>query len=64
MSPYRILFALLGFLGFVGVIPIWMHFTSPTYVGSLPVEVQFLSGMALPAFIAMYLASWLDPGGA
>lgn len=63
MSPYRILFALLAFLGLVAVVPIWMHFTGATYLSGLPVEVQFLANMTLPVLAALLLASWLDPGG-
>jgi hypothetical protein len=57
-----ILFALLGFLGLVAVVPIWRHFIGPR-ASSFPVEVQFLAALTLPATIAIYLASQLSPGG-
>jgi len=56
------LFALLGFLGLVAVVPIWRYFIGPRASG-FPVEVQFLAALTLPATIAIYLASQVSPGG-
>lgn len=65
MSPYRILFALVGFFGLVGIVPIWLQFSTTRVANSsLPVEIQFLAAISLPAVVAMWLASQLDPGGA
>lgn len=54
-------FALLMFLGFVAVVPAWMHFTNVRANG-LPLEVQFLLGLSLPAVAAIALASWVQGG--
>lgn len=56
------LFALLGFLGLVSVVPIWRHFIGPRTAG-LPVEVQFLAALTLPATVAIFIASQVSPGG-
>ena len=62
MDIFRLPFALIAFLGFVMALPAWMYFTSGS-VGTLSTEASFIAGMILPATAALYLASWLQPGG-
>jgi len=63
MNVYQVGFALVAFFGLVATMPIFMQFTSNEWVGSLPLEVQFLASMMPPAFALLLLASWADPGG-
>jgi hypothetical protein len=64
MNVYEIGFALVGFLSFVAVIPVAMFFIQDYQsVSALPVEVQFLAGLVLPATGVLFLASWVQPGG-
>lgn len=62
MRAAGFMFALFGFLGLVGAVPIWQHFVGPR-ASAYPLEVQFLAAMSLPATIAIFLASQLGPGG-
>jgi len=55
------LFGLLMFMGFVAVVPAWMHFTTSRPTG-LPTEAEFLLGLTLPAISAIALGSWLQGG--
>lgn len=58
----QIPFALLGFLGLVAVVPVWVHFYD-AYSGPLTTEAEFLAGLILPMMIALFLASWVQPRG-
>lgn len=63
MSPFRVPFALLGFLGIVAVVPVWMWFlTSHPAASALTVQDQFLATMVLPVLAALFIASWIEPG--
>jgi hypothetical protein len=62
-SPYATPLALIGLIGFVAFIPAWLWFLQDRSAG-LPLEVQVLAGMALPALAILFLVSWLQPGGA
>lgn len=65
MSPYRFPFAIFGFFTFVAVVPAWLWFLrSHPSEANLPIEVQFLASMVLPATLLLFIGSWLQPGGA
>lgn len=62
MNAFKMPFALLGFFGLVAVVPAWVWFVhSYPSVSSFSVEEKFLLDLMLPALIALYLASWLQP---
>lgn len=65
MRPERFPLALMGFFAFVAVVPVWGYFVY-TYMNfnSLPVEFTFLATLSLPAALLLYLAGWINPGGA
>lgn len=64
MKPFDVPFALLGFLGFVAVVPVWMWFTTQhPAIEQLQMEARFLVQFSLPASLLFYLASWFGPGG-
>lgn len=62
-SPYATPLAFFALIGFVALIPAWMWFLQDRSA-ALPLEAQFLAGIALPALAILFLASWLQPGGA
>jgi hypothetical protein len=63
VNVFKLPFALLTFLGFVAMVPIWMWFVNSHPNGSsLPIEAQFLAGLVLPATVALFTASWLGGG--
>lgn len=62
MNVYQIGFALLTFFAIVAVLPAWMWFLGE-YGSRLPTEAHFLAQLMLPALSALYLASWINPGG-
>jgi hypothetical protein len=63
MNVWYFPFALIGFMGFVMVMPGWMHFLG-THSGNLSTEGQFLISLVLPATVLLYIVSWIQPGGA
>nr|ADE29189.1 hypothetical membrane protein [uncultured virus] len=54
---------LFALFGFAVVLPPWGHFIS-TYTSNLPIEGQFFAALVLPVLAALFVASWIDPGGA
>lgn len=63
MNPFDFPFALIGFLGFVMLMPAWIWFTTQhPSVSDLQIEAQFLVALVLPATLALFLASWLQGG--
>lgn len=55
-------FAIVAFLGFVAIWPVWSYF-SGAYTGAMPDYLRFLVGLVPPATVALFLASWAQPGG-
>jgi hypothetical protein len=61
MNPYLFPIALLGFVAFVAVVPVWTWFISDwSHVSGLSQETMLLAGVVLPATISMYVASWIQ----
>jgi len=60
MNPFNFPFALIGFLGFVLVVPLMSHFIG-VYAPGLPAESRFLASLVPPAFVSLFLVSWLAP---
>lgn len=63
MNPWKFPLALIAFMGFVAVLPPWMYFLDQ-YSGRLQTEEQFLIGLVLPFLVLLFIASWVQPGGA
>jgi uncharacterized membrane protein len=63
MNPYEFPLALLAFLSFVAVVPVWVWFVQsyPT-ISEMSMPVRFLVQLSLPATVGLYLVSWLQPG--
>lgn len=61
MNPVRFWFAIIALLGFVVVVPGWLHFAGPAATGFYP-ETQWLVALFLPMAILLTMASWLQPG--
>ena len=61
MTPLRFPFALLGLFGFVMVLPPWNWFVD-AYATGLPLHVEFLVRLLLPATLTLFVTSWLDRG--
>lgn len=60
MKPFDIGFAVLAFLGAVGVAPVWWWLVSSSpYVSSLSPESQFLAALTLPGTLLLLLAGWV-----
>lgn len=59
MNPDRFWFAVLALVGFVIVVPGWLHFAGPRSAG-LPGETQFLIAFMLPLALLLTLASWVE----
>ena len=59
MNPLRFPFALLGLLGFAMVLPPWNWFVD-AYATALPLHVEFLTRLVLPAGLSLFVASWLE----
>lgn len=55
-------FALFAFFAIVAVVPVWIHYVE-TYGSALQPEARFLAEFALPAILALFIASWFQPGG-
>lgn len=62
MDPTRIWFALVGLLGFVAIWPVWNFFIG-AYAAPLPDYEYFLVNLVPPAAVALFIASWVQPGG-
>lgn len=62
MNPYKFPLALLAFMGFVLVMPGWQFFLR-TRTPEMTVEAAFLISLVLPILVALFIASWLQPGG-
>lgn len=60
MNPFKFPFAMFAFLGFVMVVPAWMWFLQ-SYPTQLSTEGEFLAAMMLPALVALWIVSWLQP---
>jgi hypothetical protein len=61
MDVFEVPFALLAFLAFVWVVPVWVWFTgSHSGWSALSMESQFLAGLMLPATASLAIASWLS----
>jgi hypothetical protein len=61
MNPVRFWLAIITLLGFVAVIPAWLHFAGPA-ADPLPGETEFLVATFLPLALLLTLASWVQPG--
>lgn len=65
MNPFKFPFALMGFLGFVLVVPAWIWFIQEYGpAAQLTTEGQFLATLILPGTVILFLVSWLQPRGA
>jgi len=63
MNVFRWPFALIAFLGFVAVVPVWMWFVSShPHMDQVTTETSFLIQLVLPATVALFLAGWLGGG--
>lgn len=60
MRPEVIPLGLIAFLGWVMVMPALQHYIT-THTGDLPLEVQFLFGLTVPAAAVIFLAGWIQP---
>lgn len=60
MNPTKFPFALLGFLGFVAIMPAWVYFTNQ-YVAGLPDYEAFILQLMMPAFVLLFVVSWIQP---
>lgn len=63
MNPYNMGVALFAFCGLVAVVPAWMWFVNEHAPG-LPTEARFMATFALPVVILLFIAGWIQPGGA
>lgn len=62
MNPYKMPFALVGFLGFVMVVPPWMWFLDNyPAVSQLSTTERFLANLILPALLLLFIAGWVQP---
>ena len=61
MNALNLPFALFAFFGFVAVVPPWMYFVGE-YGDGLPAEARFLAQLVLPATVALFIVSWINPG--
>jgi hypothetical protein len=62
MNVFEIGYALVGFLAFVAIVPAAMYFLRDyPAISGLPIEVQFLAGLTLPAMALLFIGSWLQP---
>lgn len=61
MDVFDLPFALLAFLAFVWLVPVWVWF-SGSHAGwaSLSMESQFIAGLMLPATAGLAIVSWLQ----
>ena len=60
MDPVKFPFALLGFLGFVAIMPAWVHF-SGQYVSGLPDYQSFILQLMMPVMVLLFVVSWIQP---
>lgn len=63
MSPYTLPLALITFLSFAVTTPIMFFFLN-TYASSLPIVTRFLAYLVPPVVVVLYIAGWVQPGGA
>jgi len=64
VKPVDVIFALLGFMAFVAVVPAWMWFTTQhSGIASMSTEARFLVQAALPFSVLLFLGGWFQPGG-
>lgn len=63
MKWFEFPFALLGVLLIAALTPPWIWFVNE-YTGNLGTAAQFIAQFILPAMLLLFLASWVDPGGA
>ena len=63
MNPYTLPIALVAFLSFAVIMPVMFYFLN-THAPGLPAEVQFLAYLVPIALVALYIAGWVQPGGA
>lgn len=62
MNAWKFPLALIGFMGFVAVIPVW-NWVLDNQATVLHTEERFLIGLVLPFLALLFLASWLQPRG-
>lgn len=63
MNPFDLPFALMGFIGFVMLMPAWIWFTTQhPSIDALQIEARFLVQFVLPGTLLLFLASWLQGG--
>jgi len=63
MKWFEFPFAILAVLLVAALVPPWMWFIDQ-HIGELGIAARFLAQLALPATLLLFLASWVDPGGA
>lgn len=63
MKWFEFPFAILGVLLIAAVTPPWVWFVDQ-HAGEFGMAARFIAQLVLPAMLLLFLASWIDPGGA
>lgn len=59
MRADRVPFAIVAFLGFIALLPVWVWFMNESFV--LPNKDSFLATLILPAALLLFITSWIKP---
>lgn len=58
VTPERLPLAIVAFIGFVAIVPVWMHFVS-VFTADMPTESAWIARFSLPAVALLFAGSWL-----